>query len=183
MIFLTVGTQLAFPRLAQALDEYAARSNEEVIAQIGDDTESYPNLDVRRIMKPAEFAETFQRARIVVAHAGIGTILTARQHQRPLIIVPRRHELGEHRNDHQVATAKAFCDITGLHFAMETSELDALLRQPDLDPVSVDYSARHEDLVNGISEFISMLKTDHKDGSGLFARLFSRLGQPRAAVK
>ena len=43
-------------------------------------------------------------AAAIVAHAGMGTILTALETGKRLLVMPRRAALGEHRNDHQLAT-------------------------------------------------------------------------------
>ena len=58
-----------------------------------------PTLDQDR------FAELVTQADVIVAHAGMGTILTALELGKPLILMPRRADLGEHRNDHQRDTA------------------------------------------------------------------------------
>lgn len=46
MIFATVGTQLPFPRLIDALEALAPDLGEEVIAQIGASEGTWPNLDI-----------------------------------------------------------------------------------------------------------------------------------------
>lgn len=47
-----------------------------------------------------------QIAQVIVSHAGMGSLLTALRHRRPILIMPRKASLGEHRNDHQMATAR-----------------------------------------------------------------------------
>jgi UDP-N-acetylglucosamine transferase subunit ALG13 len=154
MIFMTVGTQLAFPRLTEAMNRYAATTDEEIIAQVGDETTDLPNLTVRGMMDPVDFDTTFARARVVVAHAGIGTILSAKRFGRPLIIVPRRHELGEHRNDHQMATARALVGTTGIHIAWEVEDVLSLLQAKTLAGAEQGLGPMHKALVKGIAEFI-----------------------------
>lgn len=105
MIFVTVGTQLPFTRLIDAMDEIAGRLDEEIIAQTGPGEGNWSNLDCRKNLEPEEFGKLFSAARVIVAHAGIGTILSARSRRKPLILLPRRFSFGEHRNDHQMATA------------------------------------------------------------------------------
>lgn len=138
MIFATVGTQLPFPRLIQALADLSSKTAEEIIAQTGsaaqDDAPAHPNLSLRKQMTPAEFDAAFARARVVVGHAGIGTILSARKLGKPLVILPRRHSLGEHRNDHQLATAVQVAKLPGIHVAWQTEDLEPILLQPDLEP-------------------------------------------------
>lgn len=154
MIFVTVGTQLAFPRLIAAMNDYAATSGEEVIAQVGADEGDWPNLSVVQSLPPTEFEATFLRARVVVAHAGVGTILSARQHHRPLIVVPRRLVLGEHRNDHQLDMARSLKEVAGVHVAWQVEDLPALLARQDLMAAPRVRGAQLDTLITGIVDFI-----------------------------
>ncbi|TFL17117.1 glycosyltransferase [Jannaschia formosa] len=139
MIFATTGTQLPFPRLVRALDAWAARMPEErVVAQIGPDPGRYPHLELHATLPPDRFDALFSAARVVVAHAGIGSILAARQYDRPLILVPRRADLGEHRNDHQAATARRLGARAGLHVVWDEADLGAALASPPPPPTTGD---------------------------------------------
>lgn len=155
MIFATVGTQLPFPRLIDALDALAPRLGEEVIAQVGASQGHWPALDIRRSLTPSEFEAAFTGARVVVAHAGIGTILSAKRWARPLVILPRRHALGEHRNDHQIATARQVETLPGIHVAWEAADLEALLARRDLTPANETPSPSHAALVARLRAFIA----------------------------
>ena len=66
-------------------------------------------------MSPKECTDRMVAADAIIAHAGMGTILTALEMGKPLLVMPRRAELGEHRNDHQLATAMRFADLGGRH--------------------------------------------------------------------
>lgn len=106
MIFATVGTQLPFDRLLSALDDWAAeRPDFPVLAQTGTSGRAYPHLDCRPTLDQGMFTDLIGRARLVVSHAGMGTILQAAEAGKPVIVLPRRAAFGEHRNDHQLATA------------------------------------------------------------------------------
>ena len=107
MIFASAGSQLPFPRLMRVVDQWAARNPEtRVIAQVGLDEHDYPNCDVYHSISPESYSATVLQAKVIVSHAGMGTVLTALQHGTPAIIVPRRSDLREARSDHQNATAK-----------------------------------------------------------------------------
>lgn len=160
MIFATVGTQLPFPRLVDALATLAPALDEKIIAQTGagtgaPDPETWSALTLRRTMTPADFEATFAAARVVVAHAGIGTILSAKRLSRPLVILPRRHALGEHRNDHQLATARQVADVPGVHVAWEVADLAPLLTRRDLDPASDAASPSRAALIDRLARFIA----------------------------
>lgn len=157
MIFATVGTQLPFPRLIETLNDLAPNIDEDITAQIGNTEtsgQSWDNLDLRPTLSPDEFGALFQSARVIVAHAGIGTILSAKRWGKPLIILPRRHALGEHRNDHQLATAQQVQSLPGIHVAWEASDLAALLAQPDLACATQEQSPSHAALITKLRDFI-----------------------------
>lgn len=122
MIFVTVGTQLPFDRLVRAVDAWAERTGGEAFAQIAGG-EPPRRIGWTRSLTPASFDEHLARATVVVAHAGMGTILSCLRSRRPLLVLPRRAELGEHRNDHQVATARRLAASGRLNVAMDESEL------------------------------------------------------------
>lgn len=76
-----------------------------------------------------------QHASVIVSHAGMGSILTALRYRRPIIIMPRKADLGEHRNDHQLATARWMAARPGVMVAWEADDLAALLdRHRELVP-------------------------------------------------
>jgi len=154
MIFVTTGTQLPFPRLISAMDAWAADAGEPVVAQVGPDSTPRPHLDVRTHLTPPDFERLFLEARVVVAHAGIGTILTAKRLGKPLILAPRRFAQGEHRNDHQMATAREVSGYQGLYVAWDMDDLPALLARDDLQAPSADISEKANALHAFLKEFI-----------------------------
>lgn len=106
MIFATVGTQLPFDRLLTALDSWAAAHPDvSVVAQTGAAQQSFAHLTCHETIGQLAFRETFDQAEVVVAHAGMGTILTASELGKPVVIMARLVRYREHRTDHQLATA------------------------------------------------------------------------------
>lgn len=128
MIFAVAGTQLPFPRLMTALDNVAARRGLEVVAQTADPAFVPRAMNAVPFMPPDEFEAHVARCAIMVAHAGMGAIIAAAGHRKPLILMPRQASLGEHRNDHQQATARRFAGMPGLRVAGTEVELEEALR-------------------------------------------------------
>jgi UDP-N-acetylglucosamine transferase subunit ALG13 len=132
VIFVTVGTQLPFERLIKAVDDWAgAVGEEEIFAQTGPCAKKPRFLESREFVSPADAAGYFSRADLIVSHAGMGSILSALRYGKPIVIMPRRASQGEHRNDHQLATAKWLDGRSGIHVASGPQELTALLNQRD----------------------------------------------------
>lgn len=155
MIFVTIGTQLPFPRLIAAMDALAPGLGEPVIAQVGPDPGRYPNLEVHARLAPDRFDALAAGARVIVAHAGIGSVLSAKRFGKPLVMLPRQAALGEHRNDHQMATARRLADRTGLHVAWTAEDLAPLLSGPPLDPAQDGPGAAAEGLLARIKAAIT----------------------------
>lgn len=110
MIFVTVGNLDPFDRLIRAFDEWLAEQPGpvEAIAQIGMGTYRPQHCRWVDFLTPTEYRETISQAKLIVSHAGMGTIITALEFNKPIIIMPKRASLGEQRNEHQLATARRF---------------------------------------------------------------------------
>lgn len=124
MIFVTVGTQLPFDRLVLAVDAWAAAHPDvEVFAQTGPTGHPPKHLRHVEFLKPARAEELMRNAELIVAHAGIGSIVSALRFQRPIVVMPRRADQREHRNDHQLATAKRLVGRPGVFVVWDADEL------------------------------------------------------------
>jgi UDP-N-acetylglucosamine transferase subunit ALG13 len=157
VIFVTVGGQLPFDRLVHAVDQWAEqRRRADVFAQIGRSTTPPAHIQWEQFLSPDEFEAKAREAEVIVAHAGMGSILTAFELEKPIIVMPRRAHLGEHRNDHQWATVKNLGKHTGVTAVPDEEallhELDHLdrLEAPSHEP-GPEY-ARLLDFVRGAIE-------------------------------
>ena len=112
MIFLTVGTQEPFDRLVRAVDAWCGkRDYREIFAQInnpGRNGYRPRNMEWTPTLSPAAYDDRMATADLIVAHAGMGSIITALSLAKPILILPRRADAKEQRNDHQIATAQRF---------------------------------------------------------------------------
>lgn len=126
-VFVTVGTQEPFPRLVAAVDAWAGATGVPVLAQVGTSDAQYPHCRVRAFLSQTEHAAALRSARLVVAHAGIGSIFSTLGLGKPLVVMPRRAALGEHRNDHQAATVAALASMPGFAVAADETALPAVL--------------------------------------------------------
>ena len=128
MIFVTIGSMFPFDRLIRAMDAWAAANpGREMLAQIGDGSFAPAHLPWVRKLDRGEYVRTVQRAALVVAHAGMGTVITAAEQGRPLVLLPRRASLGEHNNDHQADTAVWLRTRPGIHVAEAEADLPACI--------------------------------------------------------
>jgi exopolysaccharide biosynthesis glucuronosyltransferase PssE len=124
VIFVTVGAQMAFDRLVHGVDEWArGQDRTDCFAQVGKSASPPTFIQWERFVPPEEFRRLVENCRAIVAHAGMGTIITALQHNKPILVMPRRGSLRETRNDHQVATAEHFAAQGRVLVARDEHEL------------------------------------------------------------
>lgn len=118
MIFVTIGSMFPFDRLIRVMDTWAEQTQRrDVLAQIGGGVYEPRYMDFVRRLPQAKFTETMQKAELIVAHAGMGSVITAGQLSLPIVILPRQRELGEVTSDHQRATARWLRDRPGVFVA------------------------------------------------------------------
>ncbi|MCF0048478.1 glycosyl transferase family 28 [Dyadobacter chenwenxiniae] len=126
MIFVTVGTQGPFDRLIMTMDELAlSMPNIPIVAQIGASKYKVKNMNNFQFASSLEMEVFFNEAQLIVSHAGMGTIISAFERKKPIIIFPKLAKFGEHRNDHQLATAKRLESLNYLQAAYDLSSLKA----------------------------------------------------------
>lgn len=103
MIFVTVGTHhQPFTRLLDALDQL----DDELVVQYGPG-KAPAAQQAEPFMPFDEMLERFREADTVITHAGVGSIICASRAGHVPLVVPRRHDLGEHVDDHQVELTRA----------------------------------------------------------------------------
>lgn len=111
MIFVTVGTHTqSFNRLLKKIDELIEKGKikEKVIAQIGYSTYKPKNYEYFTFTSEEKILELNKKASLIITHAGVGSIITALQFRKPIVVIPRLKKFNEHVNDHQLQIAKVF---------------------------------------------------------------------------
>ncbi len=159
VLFASVGSMFPFDRLVQAIDTWAAAHPEVAVeVQIGSGSFEPRHARFVRMMPPALYQQRIAEAKLFVAHAGMGSIISAIQAGKPLIMLPRLQHLGEHTTDHQLATIAKFRDRAGLHVADDVAALyiavDRLLTDSGAPPAPIAPHASPE-LLARIKAFIN----------------------------
>ena len=86
--------------------------------------------------------------------------MTARQHLKPLVLFPRLASLGEHRNDHQLATTAALAGRPGIAIATRIDELRVYLETPPRSPTEANAPASQRQLCDTIVDFIKQAQVE-----------------------
>lgn len=155
MIFATIGTQAPFDRFVKMLDNLCTDINEEVICQTIQMNYQAQNIKLVNFLPPDQFEQYFNKARLIIAHAGMGTIISALKQKKPIIIVPRLASLKEHRNDHQIATAMRMHELGYVYVAYDKIQLKELINQKNLKPLKEISDMASKSLIDSIDQLIS----------------------------
>lgn len=140
MIFVSVGTNEArFARLLHAVAELDL--DEELVVQHGHsvpvDRPGLRNID---FLPFEEMVATIRRARVVVTHAGVGSVMVSLGNGKRPIVVPRLKTFGEAVDDHQLQLGRRFA-AAGLVRLVESPEgLAAALDEPQ-EPVAIRHTS------------------------------------------
>jgi len=160
MIFVTVGTQEPFDRLVKAVDEvYNELDDKDIIVQAPLESFKPQNFKTVKFIPPSEYSEIFERAALIIGHAGTGTIISALLKQKPLILMPRICKYGEHRNDHQLSTVQKFGSFDNIYIAENEIALKKILLE--INPKELTASKKlsevaSEELISSLRNYINM---------------------------
>lgn len=107
MIFVTLGTQdKKFKRLLEAVEKLEI--DEKIIVQAGSTDFESEKMEIHKFLNSKKFEQYMKEARIVITHAGVGTIISGLSMNKKMIVAPRKQEYKEHVNNHQEQILETF---------------------------------------------------------------------------
>jgi UDP-N-acetylglucosamine transferase subunit ALG13 len=155
MIFVAVGTQFPFDRLIRYVDEWCGANQHQGIAQIAEGEYLPKHMQYEKFMTTDVFNQHLKSADLIISHAGMGNIITAVEAHKPIIVMNRQFELGEHRNNHQADGLEWMGQLPGVYTASTQEQLLALLNHlPDLKPANGKAGVRRQALIDFIDQAI-----------------------------
>jgi beta-1,4-N-acetylglucosaminyltransferase len=154
LIFVTVGGMRAFERLVKEMDRIAGELDEQVVMQLGSTDYEPKNCDYFRFMPRNDMEEFHAGARVVVCHAGSGSILTTLAHNKPLVLVPRLKRYGEVFDDHQLEIAREM-ESRGVTVVYDISNLESAIENVNIRPMEFRSETT---LVRRLKEYLDQLE-------------------------
>ncbi len=156
LIFVTVGTHNQdFTRLVKEIDEIAGKIDEMVVIQTGHTRYVPNNAEYFAFGSRKELGRLNNEARIIITHGGAGSIIFARQFQKPTIVVPRLKRYDEHINDHQLELTKKLEEGGKVLGVYDIENLEKKIEE--IDSLKVGASEKPEMIVI-IKEYLMRLK-------------------------
>jgi len=134
VIFVTLGTQAyPFDRLLRGLEGVG----EELVVQGGPSTFRPEGATWFDYLEYAPLLEQIRLARIVVSHAGIGTVMTVVAEGKRPVVVPRLHRYGEAVDDHQLPIARRLGEAGLVTLVEDPEQLVTVLVETPPPPASL----------------------------------------------
>lgn len=139
MIFVAVGNpHNPSMRTLEAVEKLAAEGffgEEPVVIQSGNNPDFRPRV-ARAVpfMDMEEFGRYVAEARLVICHAGAGSLSHVIRTGKTPVVVPRRLKYGEHIDDHQMELLEAFAGKDLLVPAYEVEDLPAAIQEAERRP-------------------------------------------------
>ncbi len=129
-VFVTVGTDHhPFDRLIGWVDSWLANGSNGTEAFVQYGTSQPPRVAAGKEYLPHdEMDRRIASAKAIVCHGGPGTIIDCMRSGTKPIVVPRRHALGEHVDDHQVRFTRRLEEAGYIKVAADERQLGTLLR-------------------------------------------------------
>ena len=124
-VFVTVGTA-PFPRLVNAMDKISGDLGIKTIMQTGTSRSQALNSECFEFCDYTDIIRLMRNAKIVIVHAGVGSILSALSQNSKLIVVPRQLSYGEVNDNHQLEIASVLSQ-DGVSVCNEITELRNLV--------------------------------------------------------
>ena len=156
MILVLLGTQKnEFNRLLKAIKKNIVEGNikEKVIVQAGCTKYSTDLMEIFDLIPKEDIEELKKKARIIITHGGVGSILSCVKLGKKVIAVPRLAKYNEHVNDHQKQLVEKF-DKEGYIIGVEDLEKlpEAWKRIEDFEPRK--YISNTNNFINLIENYI-----------------------------
>lgn len=156
MIFVTLGTQdKDFSRLLQAIDKEIEKGNikEKVVVQAGCTKYESENMEILDLVPQDEFDKLMSKASLLITHGGVGSILTAIKHGKPVIAAARLKKYKEHTNDHQKQIIKEFSDAGYILELRDFNKLGKMIEKSKTFKAR-KFESNTQNMVNLIDDYI-----------------------------
>ena len=132
MILVTVGTEgFQFDRLMKWISVLVKQDwiQEKVVVQYGSCIFVPGGVEAHKLLPASKFKELAMSANLVIGHCGEGTLSLTEKIKAPYILVPRKADLKEHVDNHQLELANELAK-KGVPVAFSLEELLAFIQNP-----------------------------------------------------
>jgi UDP-N-acetylglucosamine transferase subunit ALG13 len=159
MILVLLGTfPIPFERPLRELDRLCAHGliTEDVIVQNGYTDFTSVHLTLRPFIAPDQLLGLYERANLIITHAGTGSLIKGIKRGKTVIAVPRLLKLGEHIDDHQMEILNEFVKMQYVIPWMEEDNLEDLLEESKTFSPR-PYISKKKQIVDYLTDYLDQL--------------------------
>lgn len=134
MILVLLGThELPFTRLLKEVELLKVNHfiEEEIIVQNGNTPYNSPFLSLRPFVSYEEMSSLVNEAKLIITHAGTGSIVTSLKQGKKVIAAPRLKKYGEHNDDHQLEIVNSFVQKGYLLVWNDGDNLEQIIKEAE----------------------------------------------------
>lgn len=129
---------------------------EEIIVQSGHTLMESSHMLIRPFIPPDELIQLYNDARIIITHAGTGSLIKGIKLKKKIIAIARLSKYGEMVDDHQVEILDEFTKLNYiLPWREDMSLLDILSQVEEFSPAP--YRSNKQAMINYLKEYIDSL--------------------------
>lgn len=135
MILVVLGThELPFTRLLDEVEslKHVGILQEDIIVQHGHTAYESDHLILKQFVSYKEMDLLYEQARLIITHAGTGSIIMGLKKGKCVIVCPRLAKYGEHNDDHQLQIVSALKQQGHILSFEENNRLGNVLREADM---------------------------------------------------
>ena len=156
MILVLLGTQNnSFHRLLEEVEKNIENGTikEKVVVQSGYTKFESNKMEIIDLMSKEQLEKFQDEANLIITHGGVGSIVSSIEKGKKVIAVPRKHEYGEHVNNHQEEIVKDF-NSKGYIIGIENVEdlRQAIIKSKDFEPQK--YQPNNQKMLEILENFI-----------------------------
>lgn len=156
LILVLLGThELPFTRLLKEVERLKLEGflMDEIIVQNGNTHFETDVLTLKPFVSYEEMEQLVEQARLIITHAGSGSIISGLKKGKVIIAAPRLAKYGEHNDDHQLELAQVFEEQNHIlvwrdHEKLENKIMEAKHFQPK------PFISKKDKMLNLLKDFI-----------------------------
>lgn len=156
MILVLLGThELPFTRLLQEVERIKKEGivDDEFIVQNGHTKYNSDVLTLKPFVSYEEMEELTERARLIITHAGTGSVISGIKKGKKVIAAPRLQKYGEHNDNHQLELVQVFKEAHHILSWEEGEDLAEVIKESEhFDPKP--FKSEKEKMLSLLKNFI-----------------------------
>ena len=141
--FISIGNaKQPFSRFFEMIDNVEEQLPSPITVQYGHTPYENNKMEVVDFVDMEEFSERISQAKLIILHAGAGSVIHAISAGQKPIIIPRESQYGEHVDDHQLEFSVKLASLGKVFVSRNTSELQESITSALNETTSI--SSPHE---------------------------------------